>query len=143
MTTIRPLQLEDEIQFLQLLSQFRPSDGIKHADFQECCENMRVFNTHPYVMVENQSQQIIALGTLHIEQKFIHNLGKVGHLEDLVVDRNHRRQKHGLAMFRHLTEEASRLGCYKVILNCDPTLEDYYSKAGFSKSQIQMSRYLE
>ena len=46
-------------------------------------------NNHNIYVIE-KNNKIIASGTLLIENKIIHNFGKVGHIEDIVVDFNER-----------------------------------------------------
>lgn len=53
-------------------------------------------STYFIIVVENiKESKIIATGTLVIEKKFTHNTGKVGHIEDVVVDVLYRKQKLG------------------------------------------------
>ncbi len=46
--------------------------------------------------------KIAAQGTLVIEQKFIRGLGRVGHLENLVVDKFYRKNNLGLMVIQAL-----------------------------------------
>jgi glucosamine-phosphate N-acetyltransferase len=84
---------------------------------------------------------IIATGTIILEPKFIHNNGKVGHIEDIVVDR----EKHGLGIGKKLIDDlviiCRNSGCYKVILNCSETKAGFYEKSGFKIKERQMALY--
>jgi glucosamine-phosphate N-acetyltransferase len=74
---------------------------------------------------------ILATGSLLIEQKFIHNGGKVCHVEDVAVAPEYQ----GTGIFRILIEEIFRIAqatkCYKTILYCSENLVDLYEKFGF------------
>jgi glucosamine-phosphate N-acetyltransferase len=84
---------------------------------------------------------IIATGTIILEPKFIHNAGKVGHIEDIVVHKD----KNGLGIGKKLIDDLVNIcrssGCYKVILNCSETNVGFYEKAGFKIKERQMALY--
>src|SRR5947207_3011814 len=61
--------------------------------------------------------RVVGTATLLIERKFIHHGGLVGHIEDVAVHKDYQRQGIGTSLVKHITEEARKLGCYKVILN--------------------------
>ena len=46
----------------------------------------------------------------------IHNLGMVGHIEDIVVNKDQQGKKLGLRVIEALDYIAERIGCYKVCL---------------------------
>lgn len=46
----------------------------------------------------------------------IHNLGLVGHIEDIVVNKDQQGKKLGLRVIEALDYIAERIGCYKVCL---------------------------
>ena len=81
--------------------------------------------------VARLGQQVVGTASLVVEQKFIHGGGLVGHIEDVAVHRDCRLRGVGSALVRHATEEAQRLGCYKVILNCFEHLVPFYSRLGY------------
>ena len=87
------------------------------------------------------TNNIIATGTIILEPKFIHNNGTVGHIEDIVVDKD----KNGLGIGKKLIDDlvniAKNSGCYKVILNCSETNVGFYEKAGFKLKDRQMALY--
>lgn len=87
-------------------------------------------------------KKIIATATLLVELKFIRNCGKCGHIEDVVVDSTYRGQRLGLRVIEALMDAAKEAGCYKVILDCSESNATFYQKAGLTKKEIQMVRYL-
>ncbi|HET6422499.1 MAG TPA: GNAT family N-acetyltransferase, partial [Planctomycetaceae bacterium] len=76
-------------------------------------------------------ERIIGTASLLLETKFIHNGGRVGHVEDVAVDPNYQGQGIGQALIHHLIEVCRRERCYKLILDCNPQLVPWYSKLGF------------
>lgn len=53
-----------------------------------------------------------------MERKFLRNLGTVGHIEDIAVDKKMQGLKLGLRIIQALTGISEALGAYKTILNC-------------------------
>ena len=102
-------------------------------------------NTHIYVIMNDK--QVIGSGTLLIEQKIIHNYGKVGHIEDIVIDNNMRGQGLGKKIINYLISKAKIYNCYKIILGCDDSKVDFYKKCKPDNSKIkvinQISYYLD
>jgi len=94
------------------------------------------------ILVLRYEDQIIGTGSLLVEQKLTHNMGKVGHIEDVVVDQQYR----GFGMARQLVERliciAHDNNCYKVILDCSDDLIGFYGKMGFEKSANTMRLFV-
>jgi glucosamine-phosphate N-acetyltransferase len=82
--------------------------------------------------------RVIGTLSLLIEQKFIHQGGRVGHIEDVAVHRDHQRGGIGRLLVEHATREARRLGCYKVILNCRTELVPFYERCGYHRHDVGM-----
>lgn len=95
---------------------------------------------HQIIVIEDENK-IIATGTLLIETKILHNMGKVAHIEDIVVDRNNRGLGLGLKIINYLVDIAKEKECYKVILNCSEENVPFYEKCGFQRKSNQMSLY--
>jgi glucosamine-phosphate N-acetyltransferase len=99
-------------------------------------------NIHNWIIIDTSiSSNIIAIGTIIIEHKFIHNCGSVGHIEDIVVSSNHQGLGLGKKIIDHLCEQGKLLGCYKVILNCKESNVGFYKRCGFNTKDIQMANY--
>lgn len=88
--------------------------------------------------VAREGAAVVGTATLIVEQKFIHCGGPVGHIEDVAVHRDHQRKGIGAALVRHATEEARKLGCYKVILNCFEDRVPFYEGLGFRTHDVGM-----
>lgn len=82
---------------------------------------------------------LAATASLVVEPKFIHGGKRVGHLEEVVVDRDYRGEGLGERIVRYVAHEAiTRLGCYKVILNCVEDNIGFYQKTGFRLDTVGM-----
>lgn len=90
-----------------------------------------------YVAVGNNGQ-IIGSITLLVEQKFIHNGGKVGHIEDVVTRKEYSGKGVGSSLVQKCIEAAKGEKCYKVILDCSLDNIAFYEKAGFRKHEVSM-----
>ena len=99
-------------------------------------------NNHQiYVLIDPSSNNIIASGTLLIENKIIHNMGKVAHIEDIVADNNFRGKGYGKMMIEYLIDKAKEHQVYKIILNCSDENIKFYEKCGFELKSNQMAKY--
>ena len=79
--------------------------------------------------------EIIGAVSLLVEQKFIHNGGKVGHIEDVCIKKEYERKGVGSALVKEVIERAKKLECYKVILDCKDSLLPFYEKLDFHKHE--------
>jgi glucosamine-phosphate N-acetyltransferase len=75
--------------------------------------------------------KVVGSTTLLIETKFIHNGGKVGHIEDVVVDKEYQKKGIGEKIIMYLLRYAKDQGCYKTILDCTDEVKPFYEKLGF------------
>jgi len=60
--------------------------------------------------------KVVGTGCVVVERKFIHNLGLVGHIEDIAVTKDQQGKKLGLRIIEALDYVARKVGCYKVSL---------------------------
>lgn len=95
-----------------------------------------------FVIKEPNLHNIIGTITLLIEHKLIHNMGLVGHIEDVVVDSNFRGLGLSKSLINKAVEVAKNYGCYKVVLDCSDFNKPVYEKSGFTNNGNQMSLYL-
>jgi glucosamine-phosphate N-acetyltransferase len=73
----------------------------------------------------------------------IHNLGLVGHIEDIAVAKDQQGKKLGIKLIKALDYIAEKVGCYKTILDCSEINEGFYIKCGFKKAGLEMAHYYE
>lgn len=90
------------------------------------------------VFVALNDTEIIGSITTIIEQKFIHNGGKVCHIEDVVTRKGFENLGIGSILVEKALEFAVQEQCYKTILNCSTYNSGFYEKIGFYKHDIGM-----
>ncbi len=128
---IRELRKEDLWNgFLTTLDSLRQASDIEKTDAEEIFEKINSNPDH-IVAVAELDGKIVGATTLLIEPKFIHSGGLVGHIEDVVVDKNFQGQKIGEKIMKFLLEFAKNRGCYKTILDCTDDVKPFYEKLGF------------
>jgi glucosamine-phosphate N-acetyltransferase len=71
----------------------------------------------------------------------IHNLGLVGHIEDIAVAKDQQGKKLGLRLIQALDFIAEKVGAYKTILDCSEANEGFYIKCGFKRAGLEMAHY--
>ena len=136
---IRKLQKEDvssDSDFIRILSQLSMSDRDGLGLNFLWSEYERQSNTHVIVVVDNDL--VIGTGSIFIEQKFLRGGGIVGHIEDVVVDKESRKTGVGRMIISHLVDIAKSSRCYKVILNCSDDNVAFYDRCGFHLSGNEM-----
>ena len=130
---IRKLRIEDlQNGFLTSLDSLRKASDI---DKNKAEEIFKKIDSNPdyTIAVAEIDGKIVGSTTLLIEQKFIHQGGLVGHIEDVVVDKNFQGQKIGEKIMTYLLEIAKNQGCYKTILDCTDDVKPFYEKLGFKQ----------
>lgn len=116
--------------FLTSLDSLRQTSNISKEKAKEIFEKVNSNQDH-IIAVAEFGEKIVGSATLLIEQKFIHNGGLVGHIEDVVVDKNFQGQKIGEKIMIYLLKIAKNRGCYKTILDCTDEVKPFYEKLGF------------
>jgi glucosamine-phosphate N-acetyltransferase len=141
---VRRLQISDKSKgFIELLRQLTVCDSVSDKDFEDRFQEISSLGDHHVIcVVEDEcSGKIIATGSMFIEKKFFRNCGKVGHIEDVVVDTNAQGMQLGKKIIAFLMDHACSMGCYKVILDCSLENRAFYEKCGFKQKEIQMAKY--
>jgi len=135
---IRKLQKKDLYNgFLTSLDSLRKASNIKpekaNAVFEKISKNP---NQITYVAIKDS--KVIGSACILIEQKFIHNGGRVGHIEDVVVEKKFQGKGVGQRLVQALLEYAKKQGCYKTILDCADDLVPFYENLGFKRYSNSM-----
>jgi len=129
--TIRKLQKDDLWNgFLLTLDSLRQASNIDKKTAEKIFDKINSNPDH-IVVVAVIEGKIVGSTTLLIETKFIHNGGKVGHIEDVVVDKEYQRKGIGEKIITYLLRYAKDQGCYKTILDCVDDVKPFYEKLGF------------
>ena len=140
--SLKDLTLTEKV-YNELLECYNVFSNIDKNKFDFLCFKLFVErlpkNHNIYVYLENN--KIIGAITLIIEQKIIHNGGKVGHIEDFVILEDYRKQGTGKQLLDYVKILCIQNKCYKMILDCNEALENYYIKKGFNKKGSYMAYY--
>ena len=86
------------------------------------------------------NQQIIGSITILLEHKFINNSAIYAHIEDVYVDETYRHKKIGKELVNKAVEYCKNNGVFKISLNCNENLKQFYSLNNFEQRQINMSQ---
>lgn len=114
--TVRPLRRSDyHAGFLDVLRVLTQVGDVTLEQWNERYDYMAKRNDAYYLLcICDGEGRVVATGALIVERKFIHNLGLVGHIEDIAVEKNQQGKKLGLRMIQALDFVAKGVGCYKV-----------------------------
>lgn len=115
-------------------------DNITREQFSEWVNGSSNSPFH-YTLVLEEENRIIACGTILIEPKLIHDMGFVGHIEDVVVKKEYRGKGLGKEIIEKLIAIANEKKCYKVILDCSHDNVHFYEKCGLENKGVQMAIY--
>ena len=140
MSEIKISEIEEgdlENGFLETLDFLRNASGLDKNKAREILKKIKQ-NPNHIIHVATDDKKIVGSTTLFIEQKFIHDGGLVGHIEDVVVRKDYEGQGIGMKMVISLLDVAKQRKCYKTILNCEDSLKQFYEKIGFKKTTNEM-----
>jgi glucosamine-phosphate N-acetyltransferase len=128
---IRKIQESDlDGGFLESLDSLRQASNLDKKKAKSILKKI-ASNPDHVIFVATQGKRVIGSTTLLIEQKFIHDGGKVGHIEDVVVSKEHQGKGIGEKIMLAALEYAKKQGCYKTILDCGNNVKPFYEKIGF------------
>lgn len=128
--------------YIELLTQLTIVGEITKEQYMDQLNKIKENENHLiYVIEDEKTNKIITSGTLLIEPKFIHQISNVGHIEDIIVDKNYRGYGLGKIIINHLTNMAKEKNCYKVILDCTEDNISFYQKCGFMQKEFEMTKY--
>ena len=138
---VRPLLMGDyELGLMNLLGQLTEAPPIKFEDFVKQYIKFG-YNTSIYVIEDEEKKKIVGYGAIYIDYKFYRNCKNVGHIEDIIIDKDYRGKGLSKLIINKLLESAREKDCYKIILNCKDHNIGFYEKCGFIKDNNQMSYY--
>ena len=135
---IREIEEDDlEKGFLETLDFLRNASGIDKNKAKEILKKIKQ-NTNHIIYVAIDNKKIVGSTTLLIEQKFIHDGGLVGHIEDVVVRKDYEGKGIGIKLVTSLLERAKEKNCYKTILDCKDDVKQFYDRIGFKRESNGM-----
>lgn len=130
---IRELKKEDLWNgFLKSLDSLKQASNMDRTKAEAIFDKIDSNPDHIIVVAELEGK-IVGATTLFIESKFIHEGGLVGHIEDVVVDKEFQGKKIGEKIMKYLLKVSKDRGCYKTILDCTDDVKPFYEKLGFKQ----------
>ena len=137
---IREIEENDLKQgFLESLDFLRKASNIDKNKAREILKQIKQ-NPNHIIHVAIDNNKIVGSTTLLIEQKFIHDGGLVGHIEDVVVRKEYEGKGIGIKLVMSMLECAKEKNCYKTILDCKDDVKQFYERIGF-KNESNGMRY--
>ena len=128
---IREIQEADlENGFLQSLDNLKKASDLQNNIAKNILNKILDDSNH-IIHIAELDGKIVGSSTMFIEQKFIHEGGLVGHIEDVVVRKGFERKQIGQKIIESLLLVAKNRGCYKTILDCKDDVKEFYEKIGF------------
>ena len=137
---IRKLEKKDFEEYISLINEFRLIRLDITKEIFETIYDTIFLNSIIFVIEVNNT--IIAAATLIMEQKFIHKLSKYGHIEDVIVNNEHRGKGYGKKIIKHIVEYCKKNNFYKITLTCKEELVTFYEKNNFEVYQYHLSQLL-
>ena len=126
-----------DIGFLENLDHLRKASNLDRETAGNILKKI-IENPDHIIHVAEINGKIVGSTTLLIEQKFIHDGGKVGHIEDVVVSKEYEGRGIGIKLVTSLLQVANTKNCYKTILDCKDELIPFYERIGFKQESNQM-----
>ena len=126
-------------EFIHLVKSFK-NINITYSNFIKYVNNLS--NYHDiFFLIDEESENIIGCVTVLLEQKIIHDLQFVCHIEDLIINNSYKKKGFGSIILNEIKKYAREKNCYKIILNCNNSIKDFYIKNSFTSKNIEMSYY--
>jgi len=136
--TIRKLEEKDLFRgFLTSLDSLKKASDLNEDKAKDVFNKIKS-NPNHLVFVVILDDKVVGSTTLLIEPKFIHQGGKVGHIEDVVIAKEVQGSGIGEKLINFILEYAKKNDCYKTILDCSDDVKPFYEKIGFKKHSNSM-----
>jgi glucosamine-phosphate N-acetyltransferase len=126
--------------YFELLSQLTIAPKPSYNEWVERIDQIYSNGLYKIYAIEYENR-IVGTITIVVELKFIRGLGKIGHIEDFVIDQYHRNKKLGAKLVNKAIEFCKSINCYKVILDSSDEVKGFYEKMGFKAKANNMVIY--
>jgi ribosomal protein S18 acetylase RimI-like enzyme len=133
--SIRKLTENDYQNYIDLIKDFR-NTNFTEEQFKLVL-NLSHYNSDIWVI--ELDNKLISSATIIYETKFIHNICKAAHIEDVCTKKEFRGYGYGKKLMEHLISEAIKNDCYKINLVCAKDTSYFYKTSGFEDTGIHMS----
>lgn len=104
-----------------------------------------VHNENIIYLCAEHEKRVIAFGSLHI-QGLLHHSGKVGEVQELIVDSSFQGMGIGREMVKRLMDTAAEKGCCQVEVSSGKSRQrahEFYINLGFQKSHYKFTLSLD
>lgn len=134
----RSLKVTDKNAYLSLMNGYRPvQTEMNDEEFNKTYN--KIFNNGTIIVAELNGKLIGSI-TVLLESKFLHNSCVYAHIEDVFVNEHHRRKTIGNSLVDNAVKYCRNEKVFKISLNCDENLKDFYELSNFDHRQINMSQ---
>jgi glucosamine-phosphate N-acetyltransferase len=130
---------EDYMNYHELINEFRPTT----FNYDQFYMTLHIIEKSGEVWVIQKDGVLIATATIIYEHKFIHNITKLAHVEDVCVMSSYRRHGYGKLIIKHLYEQARKQGCYKITLDCSDSNIGFYESCKLTRRGNQMCELID
>lgn len=134
----RTLQISDKDKYLKLMNGFRSVNF--NIDVNEYNKIFNKIVSNGTIIVAEINENIIGSITVLLEYKFINNSAIYAHIEDVFVDEIYRHKKIGKELVNKAIDYCKNNRVFKISLNCNESLKEFYSLNNFEQRQINMSQ---
>ena len=127
-----------------LFSQLTTSRLLTQHQFENWFNNVHAnpcFTLFGVIESKHKDPKLVGVGTLWIQPKYYRDNGKSGHIEDIIIDKEHRKKGLGKSLVKYITDYAKGKGCYKAQLHCAPEKQSFYEDIGFKNNSKSMCQY--
>ena len=140
MFTIRKLTYNEPIQskdLHRLWSQLTDSTLLSKNDFNVWWQTVQDNPLFTLFGVIKDNNSLVGLGALWVQPKYFH--APIGHIEDIVIDKEYRGQKLGSYLVQAIINCAkNEKKCHQVILQCKEENIGFYEKQGLKVNGASM-----
>lgn len=138
---VREVKIEDLDDVLSLLYQLSPSkenESPKEGDLEDILKSIIESEDQKLYVLEDDGK-VVGTATLLVQRNLSHGGRPYGHIENVVIDSEHREEDLGKEIVSRAIEKAKERGCYKAVLSCERDLVPFYEKCGLQKTnEVQM-----
>ena len=127
---------------IKLYAQLTVMHNITNEQVISFYENRLKSGTYAYLGVM-ENDKIVGMVTILFDKKIYRDMQCVGHIEDLVIDKNSRKKGYGNKLLKIAIELCKHRKCYKIILNCKNQLKKFYEINGFVNNNLCMVMYIK
>ncbi|KAF2486606.1 putative glucosamine 6-phosphate acetyltransferase [Neohortaea acidophila] len=137
--SVRPLSRDDYNKgFFECLHSLTWTGDVSNDRFVEQFDWMAGKDIF-YVVVIEHDDKVIGTGVIMVGRKYIWDLARQGHIEDVSISDAHQGKGLGKLLLKTLASIGHNVGCGKIILNCSEEKKGFYENCGYEHNGLQMS----